>query len=110
MVRAIMHGCNGHMGQTITALCKDDPGIEIVAGIDLYDGIANEYPVFKSLEECTEDADVIIDFANAAAVDGLLEYSRKKADSGSAVYNRPVGGAAAEGGENKPKSGGAQIG
>lgn len=78
MVRAIMHGCNGHMGQTITALCKDDPGIEIVAGIDLYDGIANEYPVFKSLEECTEDADVIIDFANAAAVDGLLEYSEKK--------------------------------
>lgn len=27
------------MGQTITAMCKDDPEIEIVAGIDLYDGI-----------------------------------------------------------------------
>ena len=24
MIRAIMHGCNGHMGQTITGLCADD--------------------------------------------------------------------------------------
>ena len=34
MVRAIMHGCNGHMGQVITGLIKDDPEIEIVAGVD----------------------------------------------------------------------------
>lgn len=39
MVRAIMNGCNGKMGQTITGICKDDKEIEIVAGIDLYDGI-----------------------------------------------------------------------
>lgn len=78
MIKAIMHGCNGHMGQTITALCKDDPGIEIVAGIDLFDGIKNDYPVFGSLEECTVEADVIIDFANAGAVDGLLEYGVRK--------------------------------
>ena len=31
MVRAIMHGCNGHMGQVISGLIKDDPEIEIVA-------------------------------------------------------------------------------
>ena len=39
MTKVIMHGCNGKMGQTITAMCKDDPEIEIVAGVDLYDGI-----------------------------------------------------------------------
>ena len=32
MTRAIMHGCNGKMGQVITGLCKEDPDIEIVAG------------------------------------------------------------------------------
>ena len=37
MVRVIMHGCNGHMGQVITGLIKEDPDIEIVAGIDLVD-------------------------------------------------------------------------
>ena len=46
MVRAIMHGCNGHMGQVITGLIKADEGIELVAGIDKYTGIANDYPVF----------------------------------------------------------------
>ena len=39
MIRAIMHGCNGHMGQTITGLCADDEQIEIVAGVDPFDGI-----------------------------------------------------------------------
>ena len=34
MTKVIMHGCNGKMGQTITEMCKDDPEIEIVAGID----------------------------------------------------------------------------
>ena len=52
MVRAIMHGCNGHMGQVITGLIKADEGIELVAGIDKYTGIANDYPVFESLEKC----------------------------------------------------------
>ena len=44
MVRAIMHGCNGYMGQVITGLIKDDAEIEIVAGIDLADCRDNGYP------------------------------------------------------------------
>ena len=78
MVRAIMHGCNGHMGQVITGLIKADEGIELVAGIDKYTGIANDYPVFESLEKCDVEADVIIDFSNAAAVDALLTYCEEK--------------------------------
>lgn len=35
------------------------------------------YPVFKSLAECPE-ADVIIDFSTAKAVDGLLDYCEEK--------------------------------
>ena len=53
------------MGQCITGICAQDEDIEIVAGIDTYDGIKNDYPVFASLKECTVDADVIIDFSNA---------------------------------------------
>ena len=75
MVRAIMHGCNGHMGQVISGLAQADEGIEIVAGVDLNDAQLNSYPVFKTLEECTVPADVIIDFCSAKAIDGLLDYS-----------------------------------
>ncbi len=78
MVKAIMNGCNGKMGQSITAICKEDKDIEIVAGIDLYDGIKNDYPVFTSIDACDVEADVIIDFSNAKAVDALLSYSAKK--------------------------------
>ncbi len=74
MVRMIMHGCNGAMGRTITSLAKEMDGIEIVAGIDVNPVALSDYPVFASLEECDKEADVIVDFASAKAVDHLLEY------------------------------------
>ncbi|MBP5746471.1 MAG: 4-hydroxy-tetrahydrodipicolinate reductase, partial [Lachnospiraceae bacterium] len=75
MTRVIMHGCNGRMGQMITGIVENDPDVEIVAGVDVSDHIQNSYPVFKSISECDAQADVIIDFANASAVDVLLEYA-----------------------------------
>lgn len=78
MVRIIMNGCNGKMGQVITGIVAEDSQAEIVAGIDIYDGIKNTYPVFPNIESCTVDADVIIDFSTAKAVDGLLDYVQEK--------------------------------
>lgn len=78
MIKAIMNGCNGKMGQVITGICKEDSEIEIVAGVDLYDGIKNDYPVFPNISVCDVKADVIIDFSNAKAVDDLLVYSEEK--------------------------------
>lgn len=74
MVRMIMHGCNGAMGQVISEIVKKQENITIVAGIDIADNKNNAYPVFSSLEECDAEADVIVDFASAKAVDGLLYY------------------------------------
>ena len=78
MIKAIMNGCNGKMGQVITGLCREDSQIEIVAGIDVYDGVKNDYPVFPNISVCDVGADVIIDFSNAKAVDDLLVYSVDK--------------------------------
>ena len=74
MVKAVMHGCNGHMGRVITDLCKDDKNIEIVAGVDKYTAVANDYPVFESIDKVNVDFDVIIDFSNVSAIDELLNY------------------------------------
>lgn len=73
-----MHGCNGKMGQVISKIVKEDAEAEIVAGVDAYLGIKNEYPVFESIEKCDVEADAIIDFSNASAVDGLLDYCVEK--------------------------------
>ncbi len=78
MVRVIMNGCNGKMGQVITGIIAEDAQAEIVAGIDVYDGIKNSYPVFSNIADCNVDADVIIDFSTAKAVDGLLDYVEEK--------------------------------
>ena len=77
MVKIIMHGCNGKMGQVITDMVKNDDTAEIVAGIDVVDNRDNGYPVFTDIDACNVPADVIIDFAAAVAVDKLLDYSVK---------------------------------
>lgn len=74
MVRVIMHGCNGKMGQVISGLIAADPEVELVAGIDARDEGRNPYPVFTEIEKCNVEADCIIDFSAAAAVDRLLDY------------------------------------
>ena len=78
MVKVILHGCNGKMGRMITGICKEDDGVEIVAGIDVFDGVENTYPVFSQITDCEVPADVIVDFTNAGAVDALLSYSADK--------------------------------
>ncbi|MBQ9200548.1 MAG: 4-hydroxy-tetrahydrodipicolinate reductase [Lachnospiraceae bacterium] len=78
MTRIIMHGCNGKMGQVITGICKEDENACIVAGIDVVDNRDNGYPVFTDIDACNVDADVIIDFAAAAAIDKLLDYAKAK--------------------------------
>lgn len=78
MIKIIMHGCNGKMGQVISGLSAEDNTINIVAGIDTRGTMLNTYPVYTNIEDCKEDADVIIDFATAEAVDTLLDYGIKR--------------------------------
>lgn len=78
MVRIIMNGCNGKMGRVITEIVSKDDACEIVAGVDLFDGIQNDYPVFKSIKDCNVEADVVIDFSSAKAVDDLLVWCNEK--------------------------------
>ncbi len=77
-LKVIMHGCNGKMGQTISGLIAADEEIEIVAGIDAFDDGRNAYPVFTEIGQCDIEADALIDFSTAAAVDKLLDYCMEK--------------------------------
>ena len=74
MLRIIMHGCNGHMGQVISGLVQQDPDVQIVAGISLSGEEKNGYPVFSDIHACQVEADVLIDFSSVKAIDALLEY------------------------------------
>ena len=78
MVKIIMHGCNGHMGQVISEIVEKDPNAQIVAGIDIADQGKNSYPVFTNIDECQVEADAVIDFSSPKAFDKLMDYCEKR--------------------------------
>lgn len=78
MVKVLMSGCNGRMGRVITSAVKERDDAEIVCGVDIYDGIKNDYPVYADFSSVAEDVDIIIDFSNPSALSGLLDYSISK--------------------------------
>ncbi len=74
MIRIILSGCNGHMGQVLTDLIEADGQTEVVAGIDISDNKTRSYPVFTDINACDVQADAMIDFSSSKATDGILEY------------------------------------
>ena len=77
MIKIILHGCCGRMGHIITEICEKDENTQIVAGVDAFGDAYAGYPVFRALSDCPE-ADVVIDFSTASAMDGLLAYCSEK--------------------------------
>jgi 4-hydroxy-tetrahydrodipicolinate reductase len=77
MVRVILSGCNGKMGNVISALSTDFADLSIVAGVDR-NTKNSSYPVFSNISECTIEADVILDFSRPDALDYLLKYAKEK--------------------------------
>ena len=73
MINILMSGCNGRMGQVITAAVKEREDVQIICGVDTYDGIKNDYPVYPDFTSITEKVDAVIDFSNPSALGGLLE-------------------------------------
>ena len=62
------------MGHMVSGIAEKDDRIEIVAGVDAFGKPYGGYPVYQSLSEVKEEADVVIDFSTASAVDGLLDF------------------------------------
>ena len=50
MVKMILSGCNGKMGQAVTRLCKDRTDLSIVAGFDMVRGYNEKILSIKGLK------------------------------------------------------------
>jgi len=76
MIKAIINGCNGRMGKAVTELAAQSETLRLVAGIDIFAG--NDplpYPYFSSLDDCHEQADVIIDFSRPEGLPGVVKWA-----------------------------------
>lgn len=73
MVKALLTGICGQMGQEICriAICRSD--IEIIAGIDK-SAINSDVKTFLSFGDCNVNAEVLIDFSHSSAFYDVLEY------------------------------------
>ena len=78
MTSIILHGCNGRMGRMISGIVADDPDAKIVAGVDINTEKTGDFPVFASIEDVDVPADAVVDFANAAIVDKVIDYCTEK--------------------------------
>lgn len=77
MIKAILVGACGKMGNNICECAKQNGDIKIVAGVDKIN-TGKDFPVVANINDITTDADVIIDFSNVALLDSILEYAKAK--------------------------------
>lgn len=76
-MKVLLFGCNGRVGRVLTRIIEESEDMEVVCGIARdTKKYPNNYPVYSSLKESTEKADVVIDFSNHSTLDDLLEYGK----------------------------------
>jgi 4-hydroxy-tetrahydrodipicolinate reductase len=74
MTKIILHGACGAMGKVIRRLAEADGACVIAAGVDVNQEAA-PFPIFNNIFDCGIEADVIIDFSTAGAVDSVVEFA-----------------------------------
>ncbi|MBE6737152.1 MAG: 4-hydroxy-tetrahydrodipicolinate reductase [Ruminococcaceae bacterium] len=78
MIKILLHGCNGKMGQAVTNAVNDRNGFVITCGVDPFGTNSYNYPVYKSFADVNEEVDVIIDFSNPALISSLCDFAENK--------------------------------
>ena len=76
MIKVLVNGCNGKMGQIVCDLASKSENFEVCAGFDREDN-KTDFKVFTKIEDISVKPDVIIDFSIPVATFNILEYAKK---------------------------------
>ena len=74
LTQIILCGCNGKMGAAVQNFVNQREDCAIVAGVDLFGSGNGNFPVYKTLEEVSETAQVVVDFSHPSALSSILTY------------------------------------
>ena len=77
MIRVLINGCNGRMGQEVLNAINNNENFEVLNGVDLIENPNYNFPVYTSTNEIKEKPDVIIDFSVPVATMKILEYAKE---------------------------------
>lgn len=78
MLKMIISGAGGRMGQAVYEVCSADDKIEVVAGFDIFQNPKFPAPIYADPLEYTGSANVLVDFSNPEALPHLLSFCVKK--------------------------------
>lgn len=78
MIRILLNGCCGKMGQAITRCCELKDDLFVVAGVDAVIKEGLPYPVYQDPFKVVESVDIIVDFSHPSALKGILGYAVSK--------------------------------
>lgn len=77
MVKVLINGCNGKMGQEVAKEIAKTPDIETLCGVDRADTGDNLFPVFTDINNIDLIPDVIIDFSVPISTMNILEFAKR---------------------------------
>ena len=75
MIKVLINGCNGKMGQEVVKAVSNTPDIEVLCGVDRIDTGDNQFPVFTDINNINTIPDVIKDFSIPEATFNILEFA-----------------------------------
>lgn len=78
MIKLLINGFNGKMGQAVYTKAMELNEIEVVAGVDKFVTGEEKVPVFDDISKINVDIDVIIDFSIPIATFNILEFAANK--------------------------------
>lgn len=77
MIKVLINGCNGRMGQVLVNEIDRFPELLLSSGFDIYDEGKNTFPVYSKIEDIKEKPDVIVDFSIPISTFNILNYAVK---------------------------------
>ena len=78
MIKVLINGCNGKMGQEVLNAINNNENFEVLNGVDIKENHDYIFPVYTNTDEIKEKPDVIIDFSVPVATMKILEYAKEK--------------------------------
>ena len=81
MMKVLISGYCGHMGQILAKMVRKDNDLTLVAGVDksISDNKINcSEPVFASFSEVNINVDIVVDFSHHSLTKDLIDFAKSK--------------------------------
>ncbi|WKY46670.1 4-hydroxy-tetrahydrodipicolinate reductase [Eubacteriaceae bacterium ES3] len=78
MLKIMITGVSGAMGQKLQTIIGQADDAEIVAGFDHVENSSLPFPVYTDLKNCPTEIDAIIDFSHFSAFPAIISFATEK--------------------------------